>query len=109
MVIEKRKIHNDLHDLMDKYEKMARKIGSSLMDHQLSTIDLPYSAGVMVVLVSPNSKLLQIELYDGSKDSIEHLKMLKIHMVFHGFLGGRGLEPYNHVPMTALRSSVGSS
>lgn len=41
---ETKKMHHDLHSLMDKYEEMANKIGtSSLVDQLLTSTNFPYS------------------------------------------------------------------
>lgn len=84
---EKRKMHQDLRNLMDKYE-MAKRIGtSSSIDHLLNNTDLPYNAEIMMVPFQPKFKVLKIELYDGSENPIEHLETFKAHMTLHGFPG----------------------
>lgn len=57
---------------MDKYKEMFKKIrASSLVDQLLSSTDLPYSVEVMEMLLPPKFKVLQIEMYDKSKDLME--------------------------------------
>ncbi|XP_042969059.1 uncharacterized protein LOC122301741 [Carya illinoinensis] len=50
-------------------------------------MDLPYSTEVMVVLLPPKFKVPLIDMYDGSRDPMDHLENFKAHMILHGFLG----------------------
>lgn len=109
---------------MGKYEEMAKKLGaSSLVDQLLSSKDLPYIAEVMAVLLSLKFKVVQIEMYEGSKDPVEHLKSFKAHMTLHNFLEeiacqafpptfkgrrGDGSGPYSQAPLTVSRSWASS-
>lgn len=71
---------------MDKYEEMAKKEGaSSSVDQMPTNTNLPYSAEVMAMPLPPKFKVLQIDLYDGAKDPLEHLDTFKTHMTLHGF------------------------
>ncbi|XP_041019355.1 uncharacterized protein LOC121261165 [Juglans microcarpa x Juglans regia] len=73
---------------MDKYEEMTKKIGtSSLVDQLLSNTNMPFSAEIMAMPLPPKFKVLLVDLYDGSKDPVEHLKTFKSHMTLHRFLG----------------------
>lgn len=47
--------------------------------------NLPYNAEVMAVPLLPNFEVLQMELYDETKDPLEHFDTLKAHMTLHGF------------------------
>lgn len=73
---ERQKMHNDLHNCMDKYEEMDKKIGTlSFVDSLLSSIDLPYDGIVMEIIpLRPKFKVPSIKLCDGLKDPIKHLK-----------------------------------
>lgn len=72
---KKRKIHYSLRHLMDKYEKMATKMGtSSSIENLLNNTDLPYSIKKMMVPLLSKFKVPQMKLYDGSKDSVKHLE-----------------------------------
>lgn len=73
---EKRKMHQDLHHLIEKY--MAMKVGtSSSVENLLNNIDLPYSVEIMMVSLPTKFKVLQMELYNVSKDIVEQLEMFK--------------------------------
>lgn len=62
---------HDLRNLMEKYEEMAKRIGTSLsVDHLLNSMDLPYSLGITMVSFPPKFKFLQIKLYIESKDPV---------------------------------------
>lgn len=83
---EKRKMHDNLHNLMVKYEKMAKRIrSSSSIDDLLNTTNLPCSADIMIAPLSLKFKVPQIEPYDGYGDPIEQLETFKAHMTPHGF------------------------
>lgn len=83
---ERRKMHQELHSLMKKYEEMAKKMGASLsVDQLLTSTDLPYNAEVMAAPLPPKFKVTQMEMYDGSKDPLEHLETFKAYMTLHGF------------------------
>lgn len=71
---------------MDKYEEMAKKIGTSSLVEQLQTsTNLPYSAKIMAVPLPPKFKVPTIDMYDGSEDLMEHLETFKSHMTLHEF------------------------
>lgn len=81
-------MHHELHNLMDKYEKMAKRMGaSSLVDQLLTSIDFPYSVEVIVMPLPSKSLVPQTKMYDRCKDSLEHLETLKNHMILHKFTG----------------------
>lgn len=81
---ERKRMGDELRSLMGEYKEMTKRIrGSSTVDQ--SSMDLPYSAEVMVVPLLPKFRAPQIEMYEGSKDLAEHLEMFKIHMTLHGF------------------------
>lgn len=78
--------HHNLRSLMDKYEEMVRKIGeSSFVDQLLSSTDQPYSVEIMVVLLPSKFELPLVEMYDESKDPVEHLETFKAYITLHGF------------------------
>lgn len=84
--LEKKKLHDELRSLVDKYEEIAKKMeGSSSVEQLLNHADLPYTAEVMVVPFPPKFKVSQIEMYDGSRDPIDHLENFKVHMILHEF------------------------
>lgn len=86
--IEKKKMHDELRSLVDKYELMAKRMGSSSSVEQfLTRTDHPYSEEVMAIPLLAKFKVPQIDLYDRSKNPIDHLKNFKAHMTFHGFPG----------------------
>ncbi|XP_040992588.1 uncharacterized protein LOC121239400 [Juglans microcarpa x Juglans regia] len=67
---------------------MAKRMGgSSSVEQLLTRTDLPYREEVMVVPLPPKFKVPQIDLYDGSKDPVDHLKNFKTHMTLYGFPG----------------------
>lgn len=73
---------------MEKYEEMVKRMGASLsIDQLLTTTDLPYNADVMAALMSSKFKVPQIEMYNGSMDSLENLETFKVHMTLHGIPG----------------------
>lgn len=86
--MEKKSLHDELRNLVDKYEEMAKKMGgSSLVEQLFNCTDQPYSAEVMAIPLPSKLKVLQIEMYDGSRDPVDHLKNFKVHMTLHGFPG----------------------
>lgn len=85
---EKRKMHHDLRNLTDKYKEMVKRIGTALLvDHLFNSTNMPYSAEIMVVPLSPKFKISQIKLYDKSKDPVEHMETFKTHMTLYSFSG----------------------
>lgn len=75
---EKKRINDNLRDLMDKYEKMAKWVGmSSSVNNLLSGANLPYGTDIMVAPLSLKFKALHIDLYDDSKFPIELLETLR--------------------------------
>lgn len=87
-VEETKKMHQNLRSLMDKYKDMERRIGAySLVDQLLTSTNLLYSVEIMAIPLPPKFNVLMIEMYDGTKDPVEHLKTFKAHMKLHGFLG----------------------
>lgn len=56
--VEKKKLHDELKILVDKYEKMAKRIEMSCsMEQLLNHTDLPYSNEVMAVPLLPRFKV----------------------------------------------------
>ncbi|XP_042939510.1 uncharacterized protein LOC122274547 [Carya illinoinensis] len=54
---ETRKLHHDLLSLLDKYEEMAKQIGTASSLYQLlASTNLSYNVEIMVVPLPPNSK-----------------------------------------------------
>ncbi|XP_040996195.1 uncharacterized protein LOC121242392 [Juglans microcarpa x Juglans regia] len=81
---ETKRLHHDVCSLMDKYEEMAKKIGTSSSVHQLlSNTNLSFSAEIMAMPLPPKFKISLVDLYDGSKDPVEYLETFKTHMTFH--------------------------
>lgn len=55
---EKRRMHYELGNLMDKHKEMAKRIGLvSFVDHLLSIIDFPYSTKIIMLLLLPKFKV----------------------------------------------------
>lgn len=55
---ERKKTQPELYSLMEKYEEMVKKMGtSSSVDQSLTSTDLPYSAVVMVTPLSPKIRV----------------------------------------------------
>lgn len=80
-------MHLELRVLGDKYVEIAKRRGTlSIVDQLFVSIDLLYRAGVMAVPIPPEFKVSQVEVYDKSKDPLEHLKMFKAHMILYDFL-----------------------
>lgn len=48
---------------------------------------LPYSMDMMTVPLLPKFRVPQLDLYDKSKDPLEHLDTFKVHMTLHRFSG----------------------
>ncbi|KAF5458728.1 hypothetical protein F2P56_022738 [Juglans regia] len=61
--------------------------GSSSVEQLLTRTDLPYSEEVMAVPLPSIFKVPHIDLYDGSKDPIDHLENFIAHMTLSGFPG----------------------
>lgn len=81
-------MHHDLRKLMDKYEEMTKKIGTSFtVDQLLSSTNLPFCVEIMAIPLPPKFKVPSIDIYDESKDSMEYLKTLKAHITLHRFPG----------------------
>lgn len=79
-------MHKDLSHLMEKYEGMARKIStSSSIDNLLNNTDFPNNNEIMMVPLLPTFRVSHLELYDGSRDPVEHLETFKVHMTLHIF------------------------
>lgn len=79
-------MHHDLRNLMEKYKELARRIGaSSSIDLLLTSTNLSYSAEIMVMSFPPKFKMLQVEIYNGFKDPVQHLEKFKTHMTLHNF------------------------
>lgn len=80
-------MHHELCSLIDKYKEMTKKMrASSLVDLLHTSIDLPYNAEVMVAPLPSKFRAPQMDMYDGSKDPLKHLKTFKSHMTMHEFL-----------------------
>lgn len=85
---EKKKMHYDLWSLTDKYKELPWKIGAySSVNQLLTNTNLPCNMEIMVVPLLPKFKVPLVEMYDGSKDSVEHLETFITHTTLHGFLG----------------------
>lgn len=53
-----RQMHHDLRELVDKYVKMAKRMGaSSLLAQLLTSTDLSYNANVMATPLPPKFKV----------------------------------------------------
>lgn len=75
---EKKNMQHELHDLMGKYKEMVKKVGtSSSVDQMLTGTNLPYSMEVMAMPLPPKFRVPHIDLYNGSKDPLEHLDTFK--------------------------------
>lgn len=58
------------------------RLGESSSADQLSNhTNLFYSEEMTTVLLMPRFKVLQIELYDGSRDPIDHIENFKANMI----------------------------
>lgn len=56
--LEKKRLHDELRSLVDKYEEMSRKIGgSSSVEQLLNQTDLSYSDEVMAIQLLPKFKV----------------------------------------------------
>lgn len=84
---ERHKMHLEFQELRDKYEEIAKQMGRpSTVDQLLISTNLSYNAGVMAIPLPPKFKVPQMEVYDKSKDQLEHLETLKVHITLHDFL-----------------------
>ncbi|XP_042964564.1 G-type lectin S-receptor-like serine/threonine-protein kinase At1g67520 [Carya illinoinensis] len=84
----KRKLHNQLKNFIDKYEEMSRKMGgSSFIEQLLNRTNLLYNDEVMAITLSSKFKIPQVDIYDGSRDPVDHLKNFKAHITLHDFPG----------------------
>lgn len=82
----KRRIHDNLRDLIKKYKKMALQVGTlSLADNLLSRTNLSYNKEIMMVTLPLKLKVPQMDLYYGSNDSMEHLETFNAHLTLHWF------------------------
>ncbi|XP_042964733.1 uncharacterized protein LOC122298957 [Carya illinoinensis] len=83
---EKERMHDELKDLAGKYEEMVKKIGGfSSVESLLYQIDLPYNTRIMAMRLPPKFKVPQVDMYDGSKDPVDHLENFKTHITLYGF------------------------
>lgn len=86
--LEKKRLHDELCSLVDKYEKMAQKMeGSSSFEQLLNHTNLPYSVEVKVVPLPLKLAASKIDMCDGSQDPVDHLENFKAHITLHGFPG----------------------
>lgn len=85
---EKKIMHEELRNLMDKYEEMIKKIGALFSINQLlSSTNLPYSAEVMATVLPPNFKVPEMEMYTGQKTQSSIWRYLKLRWCSTAFLG----------------------
>lgn len=85
--IEKKKMYDELKELVRKYKEMTKRIGGpSWMECLLNQTDMLYSERVMAIPISPKFKVPQVDIYDRFKDFVDHLENFKAHITFHGFL-----------------------
>ncbi|XP_035545937.1 uncharacterized protein LOC118348424 [Juglans regia] len=83
---EVKKLHHNVCSLIGKYEELAKKIGtSSSVDQLLFSTNLPFSAKIMTMPLTGKFKVPSMDLYDGSKDPVEHFETFKAHMTLHRF------------------------
>lgn len=77
-----KKIYGELQSLARKYKKMAKLIG-----RQSTTRQLLYRIEQLLCSISllPKFKVLQVELYNGSQDLVNHFKNLKAYMILHNY------------------------
>lgn len=76
-----------MRSLIDKYEKMTKRIEASLsVNNLLTSTNLPSSEEVMAVLWPPKFRVPYMEMYNKSKDPLEQLETFKAHITLHGFL-----------------------
>lgn len=86
--MEKKMICDELKEMAGKYEEMGKRIGGpSPMQNLLNQIDLPYNEWVIATPVQPKFKVPQVDIYNGSRDLVDHLENFKVHIVLHGFVG----------------------
>lgn len=84
---EHKRMNDEFIRLMGKYKEMEKRIGGLSLVHQLlSSMDLPYNTKVMAFPLPPKFRAPQIQMYNGSKDPVEHLETFKTHMTLHDFL-----------------------
>lgn len=80
-------MQDELCNLKGNYKKMMKKMGSlSSIDQLLISTGLPYSPKVMVVPLLPKFRVPPMEVYDGSRDLLEHFETFNSYMTLHGFL-----------------------
>lgn len=71
---------------MDKYKEMTKRTGaSSSIDQLLTSTDLPYSTEVMAAPLPSEFRVPKMDMYDRSKDPLEHFEIFKAHMTLQGF------------------------
>lgn len=80
----------------------------SSVDQLLTSTDLLYNAEVMASPHPSNSKVCQMEMYDGSKDPLEHLETFKAHLSLHGFLSEVAYRVFPLTLIGAARTWFGS-
>lgn len=79
-------MHDNLRDLMEKYEERAKRVGMlPSVDNMFNITDMSYNIEIMMVSHPPKFKVPQIDLYNNSKDLVEHLETFKGHMTLHEF------------------------
>lgn len=61
--------------------------GSSSVQNLLSQMDLPYIERITVSPLPPKFKMPQMDMYEGSKDLIDHLENFQAHITLHDFAG----------------------
>lgn len=96
--MEKKRISNEIKELVEKYAEMEKQLGgSSLVQNLLNQTDcitrifsfsyLPYNERVMAFPLSQKFNILQMDMYDRSKDLVGHLENFRAHIMLHGYVG----------------------
>lgn len=80
--------NNELKELAEKYIEIEKRMkGPSLVQNLLNQIDQPCTKRVMTISLSQKFKVSRMEMYDGSKDLIDHLDNFKTQIMLHNFEG----------------------
>lgn len=86
--MKKREMRDELKELDGKYNEIGRRIGRlSSVECMLKKTDLPYSKRIMVIPLLPKFKVSSVDMYDGSKNPIDHLENFKAHIMLNSFQG----------------------
>ncbi|XP_042951892.1 uncharacterized protein LOC122289031 [Carya illinoinensis] len=88
-------MHDQLKELAGKYDEMTKKMGgSSSVESLLNQTNLPYDAQIMAMQFPLKFKVPKVDMYNRSRDPVDHLENFKAHIMLHGFPGEIACRPF---------------